>query len=51
MANSANMNVMIKAARMAGRSLLKDFGEVENLQVGKLFTRHAPLGGFDCAGT
>ena len=34
MANSANMNVMIKAARMAGRSLLKDFGEVENLQVG-----------------
>ena len=34
MASSANMTVMIKAARMAGRALLKDFGEVENLQVG-----------------
>ncbi|WP_420862637.1 inositol monophosphatase family protein [Algirhabdus cladophorae] len=34
MAQSANMNVMIKAARKAGRSLLKDFQEVENLQVG-----------------
>ncbi|SDZ01051.1 myo-inositol-1(or 4)-monophosphatase [Jannaschia faecimaris] len=31
---SANLNVMIKAARKAGRSLLKDFGEVENLQTG-----------------
>lgn len=31
---SANLNVMIKAARKAGRSLLKDFGEVENLQIG-----------------
>lgn len=30
---SANMNVMIKAARAAGRSLTKDFREVENLQV------------------
>ncbi|MEM8789472.1 MAG: inositol monophosphatase family protein [Pseudomonadota bacterium] len=30
---SANLNVMIKAARRAARSLLKDFGEVENLQV------------------
>ncbi len=30
---SANMNVMIKAARLAGRSLAKDFREVENLQV------------------
>jgi myo-inositol-1(or 4)-monophosphatase len=30
---SANVNVMIKAARKAGRSLLRDFGEVENLQV------------------
>ncbi len=30
---SANMNVMIKAARSAGRSLSKDFREVENLQV------------------
>ena len=33
MAASANMNLMIKAARKAGRSLVKDFREVENLQV------------------
>ncbi|MEL6586912.1 MAG: inositol monophosphatase family protein [Pseudomonadota bacterium] len=33
MQGSANLNVMIKAVRKAGRSLLKDFGEVENLQV------------------
>lgn len=31
--DSANLNVMIKAAREAGRSLVKDFREVENLQV------------------
>ncbi|MBC6441884.1 MAG: inositol monophosphatase [Rhodobacteraceae bacterium] len=30
---SANMNVMIKVARRAARSLMHDFGEVENLQV------------------
>jgi myo-inositol-1(or 4)-monophosphatase len=30
---SANVNIMIKAARKAGRSLVRDFGEVENLQV------------------
>ena len=30
---SANLNVMIKAARKAGRSLVMDFREVENLQV------------------
>jgi myo-inositol-1(or 4)-monophosphatase len=30
---SANLNVMMKVARKAGRQLLKDFGEVENLQV------------------
>jgi myo-inositol-1(or 4)-monophosphatase len=30
---SALMNVMIAAARKAGRSLARDFGEVENLQV------------------
>lgn len=30
---SANLNIMIKAARRAGRSLIRDFGEVENLQV------------------
>jgi myo-inositol-1(or 4)-monophosphatase len=32
---SANLNVMIKAARKAARSLLRDFGEVENLQVSR----------------
>ncbi len=32
MQGSANLNVMIKAARLAGRSLVKDFREVENLQ-------------------
>ena len=35
MAFSANMNVMIKAARKAGRALAKDFREVENLQVSR----------------
>ncbi|MFT4717573.1 MAG: myo-inositol-1(or 4)-monophosphatase [Paracoccaceae bacterium] len=30
---SANLNLMIKAARAAGRKLLRDFAEVENLQV------------------
>jgi len=30
---SANLNIMIKAARRAGRSLVRDFGEVEKLQV------------------
>ena len=30
---SANINIMIKAARRASRSLMRDFGEVENLQV------------------
>ncbi len=33
MQGSANLNVMIKAARKAARSLLKDFREVEQLQV------------------
>ncbi|SEK56695.1 inositol monophosphatase family protein [Roseovarius nanhaiticus] len=33
MALSANLNVMMKAARKAGRALAKDFREVENLQV------------------
>lgn len=33
MQGSANLNVMMKAARKAGRSLVKDFREVENLQV------------------
>ncbi|MDK3074381.1 inositol monophosphatase family protein [Sedimentitalea sp. JM2-8] len=35
MVGSANLNVMIKAARKAGRSLVKDFREVENLQVSR----------------
>lgn len=33
MTQSANLNLMMKAARRAGRSLVKDFREVENLQV------------------
>ena len=33
MQGSANLNIMIKAARVAGRSLSNDFREVENLQV------------------
>ena len=33
MLHSALLNVMVKAARLAGRRLKRDFGEVENLQV------------------
>jgi len=33
MARSALMNVMVQAAMKAGRSLARDFGEVQNLQV------------------
>ncbi|MCQ0989733.1 inositol monophosphatase family protein [Jiella marina] len=33
MARSALLNVMIQAAMKAGRSLVRDFGEVQNLQV------------------
>ncbi len=33
MQGSANLNIMVKAAFAAGRSLAKDFREVENLQV------------------
>jgi myo-inositol-1(or 4)-monophosphatase len=33
MAGSANLNVMMKTARKVGRALLKDFTEVEQLQV------------------
>ncbi len=33
MQGTANLNIMMKAARKAGRSLIKDFMEVENLQV------------------
>ena len=32
MIGSANLNIMLKAARAAGRALTKDFREVENLQ-------------------
>lgn len=32
---SANMNVMVEAAEKAGRALVRDFGEVENLQVSR----------------
>jgi myo-inositol-1(or 4)-monophosphatase len=35
MARSAILNVMVSAALKAGRSLTKDFGEVENLQVSR----------------
>jgi myo-inositol-1(or 4)-monophosphatase len=35
MARSALLNVMVQAAIKAGRSLTKDFGEVENLQVSR----------------
>jgi len=31
--NSANVNVMIKACRKASKTLIRDFGEIENLQV------------------
>ena len=31
--NSANINVMIKACRKASKTIIRDFGEVENLQV------------------
>jgi len=35
MAASALLNIMVKAAQKAGRSLTRDFGEVENLQVSR----------------
>ena len=35
MAASALLNIMIKAAQKAGRSLTRDFGEIENLQVSR----------------
>ena len=30
---SANLNIMIKAAEKASRALIRDFGEIEKLQV------------------
>ena len=35
MARSAILNVMVQTALKAGRSLVRDFGEVENLQVSR----------------
>lgn len=32
---SPNLNVMIKAVQKAGRSLMRDYGELENLQISK----------------
>ena len=32
---SSNLNIMIKAAEKASKSIIRDFGEVENLQVSK----------------
>ena len=32
---SANLNVMIKACEKASKILIRDFGELENLQVSK----------------
>ena len=31
--NSANINIMVKACRKASKTLIRDFGEIENLQV------------------
>ena len=31
--SSANINVMVKACRKAAKTLIRDFGEIENLQV------------------
>ena len=30
---SANINVLVKAARKAAKTLIRDFGEIEKLQV------------------
>ena len=32
---STNLNIMIKAAEKASKILIRDFGEIENLQVSK----------------
>ena len=32
---SANLNIMIKASEKASKSIIRDFGEIENLQVSK----------------
>ena len=33
--NSANINILVKACRKASKVLIRDFGEIENLQVSK----------------
>ena len=35
---SANLNIMIKACEKASKILIRDFGEIENLQVSKKCT-------------
>ena len=32
---SANLNLMIKASEKASKTIIRDFGELENLQVSK----------------
>ena len=32
---SANLNIMIKASEKASKALIRDFGEIEKLQVSK----------------
>ena len=32
---SSNLNIMIKAVEKASKSVIRDFGEIENLQVSK----------------
>ena len=32
---SSNLNIMIKAAEKASKSIIRDFGEIEKLQVSK----------------
>jgi myo-inositol-1(or 4)-monophosphatase len=32
---SANLNIMIKAAEKASKSIIRDFGEIEKLQVSR----------------
>ena len=39
MARSAILHVMVQAAAKAGRSLARDFGEVQNLQVSEVIVK------------
>ena len=40
---SANLNIMIKAAEKASRALIRDFGEIEKLQVSISFFNESPV--------